>query len=162
MRDAFSDRKLLRTLIKIFYPTPKNLRLGSATLFGCGATHIVVSRKLVTRCAHAPPDPSLSLLRWSYSYIGLFLTLFFIFSFFEQCILFFIQWLFFYFLKIFKTNRKLLFFDFIKFQKLPCWFFFERHARHFVWGRRQFVASSSFNPFPLDRLLGRPTPPWVP
>ena len=24
------------------------------------------------------------------------------------------------------------------------------------------IASSSFNPFPLDRLLGRPTPPWVP
>ena len=24
------------------------------------------------------------------------------------------------------------------------------------------VTSSSFNPFPLERLLGRPTPPWVP
>ena len=40
--------------------------------------------------------------------------------------------------------------------------FCARHARRFARGRRQFVASSSFNPFPLDRLLGRPTPPWVP
>jgi len=97
-------------------------RLGSSITFKLRCiAHIFVSRKLCYTIWLLPlRTPSLSLLRWSYSYIGLFLTLFFIFSFFEQCILFFIQWLFFYFLKIFKTNRKLLFFDFIKFQKLPC------------------------------------------
>ena len=61
-----------------------------------------------------------------------------------------------------RTNRKLLFFDLINMQHcrvLSSWRFPRRRCAR---GRRQFVAGSSFNPFPLDRLLGRPTPPWVP
>jgi len=51
LQKYFNTRRFLRsqappTLIKIFFPTPKNLRLGSSMHLGCGATHIVVSRKL--------------------------------------------------------------------------------------------------------------------
>jgi len=161
MRDAFSDRKLLRRSSKFFLRLRKILRLGSSITLSYGATHIVVSRKLVTRCAHAPPDPSLSLLRWSYSYIGLFLALFLFFYFFVQCILFLLNGCFFIFYASSKQIASSCFLILKNF-KTADQLFCARHARRFARGRRQFVASSSFNPFPLDRLLGRPTPPWVP
>ena len=89
-------------------------RLGSSITFELRCiAHIFVSRKLCYTLWLLPlRTPLLLLLRWSYSYIRLFLTLFYIFFVFLALQSFFSLKVVFYFLCIFKTNRKLLFFDF--------------------------------------------------
>ena len=132
---------------------------------GFGATHIFISRKLCyNRCAWctyvlfffissffffsaAPPT-------WPLFFLPTFCFCNAFFLLFKGCV--------FIYTASARTNRKLLFFDLINMQHcrgLQDWCF---PHRRFARGRRQFVTSSSFNPFPLDRLLGRPTPPWVP
>ena len=151
-------------LINFYLRLRCSLLLGSSTLLGFGATHFFISRKLCyTKC--------LVHLRT--------LSFVFLFSFFIAappiCYLLFLSFLssgnafsfcfngcVFIYTASARTNRKLLFFDLINMQHCRVCSSWRFPRRRFARGRRQFVASSSFNPFPLDRLLGRPTPPWVP
>ena len=162
MRDAFSDRKLLRRSSKFFFRLRKFLRLGSATLHGCGAPHIVVSRKLCYTMRSCTSGPfSFPFYGDRIRIQGSFWVFFCFFYFSCNAFFFFIERLFFIFHASAKQIASSCFSTFKNF-KTADQVFYARHARRFARGRRQFVASSSFNPFPLDRLLGRPTPPWVP
>ena len=151
-------------LINFYFHLRCYLLLGSSTRFGFGAAHIFISRKLCyNRCACAPTYSLLLLSLFSSTCGSAYIKTFPLFSFcacnafsfiFSGCV--------FIYTTSARTNRKLLFFDLINMQHCRGCQDWRFPRRRFARERRQFVTSSSFNPFPLDRLLGRPTPPWVP
>ena len=151
-------------LINFYFHLRCYLLLGSSTLQGFGATHIFISRKLCyTMCLAHLRTLSLSLSLFFILRLRLYIIFcFYLFFFSGIAISCFFKGCVFVYTASARTNRKLLFFDLQHMQHCRVYSSWRFPRRRFARGHRQFVASSSFNPFPLDRLLGRPTPPWVP